>query len=70
MKHSLFIGVLFATNTGRGYFVQYYADFSDHARVIGGYMFTAFVGDIIKLLFEKVKGRMLFWQLDDKDIKA
>ncbi len=33
-------------------------------------MFTVFVGDIIKLLFEKVKGRILFWQLDDKDIKA
>ena len=66
----LVIAEMFATNSGMGYFVQYYADFSDYARVIGGFIFTAFVVVIIKLPFEKVKNKILFWQLNDKAKKA
>lgn len=61
----LVIAEMFATNSGMGYFVQYYADFSDYARVIGGLLFTAFVVVIIKYLFEKVKHRILFWCLNE-----
>lgn len=61
----LVIAEMFATNSGLGYFVQYYADFSDYARVIGGLIFTALVVVVIKTLFEKVKRRILFWSLNE-----
>lgn len=65
----LVIAEMFATNSGMGYFVQYYADFSDYARVIGGLIFTAFVVVVIKNLFEMVKRRILFWCLNEKGRK-
>lgn len=62
----LIIAEMFATNSGLGYFVQYYADFSDYARVIGGLIFTAIVVVVIKYLFEALKRRLLFWSLNEK----
>lgn len=61
----LVIAEMFATNSGMGYFVQYYADFSDYARVIGGLIFTACVVVVIKYGFEKLKNRILFWNLNE-----
>jgi len=61
----LVIAEMFATNSGMGYFVQYYADFSDYARVIGGLMFTASVVVVIKHFFEIIKRRILFWTLNE-----
>lgn len=63
----LVIAEMFATNSGLGYFVQYYADFSDYSRVLGGLMFTAFVVVIIKYMFEHVKHKILFWCLNKKN---
>lgn len=60
----LVIAEMFATNSGLGYFVQYYADFSDYARVLGGLIFTAFVVVVIKYIFEFVKHKILFWCLN------
>lgn len=57
----LTVAEMFATNSGLGYFVQYYADFSDYARVIAGILFTAFVFVIIMAAFERMKKRLLFW---------
>lgn len=61
----LVIAEMFATNSGMGYFVQYYADFSDYARVIGGLFFTGMVVVVIKSLFEVVKKKILFWCLNE-----
>lgn len=62
----LLVAEMFATNSGLGYFVQYYADFSDYARVIGGLLVTGVVVVILKTLFEKIKRRVLFWSLNDQ----
>lgn len=61
----LVIAEMFATSSGLGYFVQYYADFSDYARVIGGLIVTATVVIVIKYAFERVKHRVLFWSLNE-----
>lgn len=60
----LVIAEMFATNSGMGYFVQYYADFSDYSRVLGGLIGTSIVVVIIKYIFEAVKHRLLFWCLN------
>ena len=60
----LCVAEMFATSSGLGYFVQYYADFSDYARVIGGLIVTAIVVVVIKCLFEIVKKKVLFWSLN------
>ena len=64
----LVIAEMFATSSGLGYFVQYYADFSDYSRVIGGLMFTAVVVVIIKYVFERFKNRVLRWSLNDNNV--
>ena len=61
----LTVAEMFATNSGLGYFVQYYADFSDYGRVIGGLMFTGLVIITIMFMFEKLKKKMLFWTLNE-----
>ncbi|WP_142415581.1 ABC transporter permease [Hathewaya massiliensis] len=61
----LAIAEMFATNSGLGYFIQYYADFSDYARVIAGLLFMGFFIVIVMLLFEKLKKKILFWTLNE-----
>lgn len=61
----LAVAEMFATNSGLGHFIQYYADFSDYARVIGGILFMGGVIVIVMLLFEKLKKRILFWTLNE-----
>lgn len=60
----LVIAEMFATNSGMGYFVQYYADFSDYSRVLGGLICTSIVVVVIKYTFEAAKRRILFWCLN------
>lgn len=61
----LAIAEMFATNSGLGYFIQYYADFSDYARVIAGLLFMGCFIVIVMLLFEKLKKKILFWTLNE-----
>lgn len=63
----LSIAELFATTSGLGYFIQYYADFSDYARVISGLIFTMMFIVVIMLLFDKFKKRVLFWTFSSKE---
>ncbi len=60
----LVVAEMLATDSGLGYFVQYYADFSDYGRVIGGLIFMAIVVVGIKAIFELVKRKILFWSLN------
>lgn len=62
----LTVAEMFATDSGMGHFIQYYADFSDYARVLAGLIFTAFVFVSIMLIYEWIKHKTLFWMLDDK----
>ncbi len=61
----LTVAEMFATNSGMGYYIQYYADFSDYARVIGGLLFTIVVIVTIMTCFDRFKKRVLFWTLNE-----
>ena len=61
----LTVAEMFATNSGMGYYIQYYADFSDYARVLGGLLFTIVVIVTIMTCFDRFKKRVLFWTLNE-----
>ena len=63
----LTVAEMFATDSGLGHFIQYYADFSDYARVLAGLFFTALVFICIMLSYEFVRRKILFWMLYGKD---
>lgn len=63
----LTVAEMFATDSGLGHFIQYYADFSDYARVLAGLLFTAAVFVCIMLGYEGVKRKVLFWMLHGKN---
>lgn len=60
----LTVAEMFATDSGLGHFIQYYADFSDYARVLAGLFFTAVVFVCIMLIYERIKKKILFWMLN------
>ena len=61
----LTVAEMFATDSGLGYFIQYYADFSDYARVIAGLLFTVVVFFSIMLAFDRFRRRVLFWMIGE-----
>lgn len=61
----LTVAEMFATDSGLGHFVQYYADFSDYARVIAGLLVTMAVFVAIMLVFDRFKRKMLFWMIGE-----
>lgn len=61
----LTVAEMFATDSGLGYFIQYYADFSDYARVIAGLLFTVVVFVSIMLAFDRLRRRLLFWMIGE-----
>lgn len=64
----LTVAEMFATDSGMGYFIQYYADFSDYARVLAGLLFTTVVFVSIMLIYEMIKRKLLFWMLNDHEL--
>lgn len=52
---------MFGAESGMGYFIQYYTDFSQYNYVIAGIIFNSAVILIILSLFEKIKKKILFW---------
>lgn len=61
----LTVAEMFATDSGMGYFIQYYADFSDYARVLAGLLFSGAVFVSIMFLYERLKKKALFWMIND-----
>lgn len=61
----LAIAEMFATNSGLGYFIQYYADFSNYARVISGIIFMGVFIILIMVVFERIRNKILFWTLNE-----
>jgi NitT/TauT family transport system permease protein len=59
----LTVAEMFATDSGLGHFIQYYADFSDYARVLAGLFFTAVIFVGIMLIYERIKKKVLFWMI-------
>ncbi len=62
----LTVAEMFAVDSGMGHFIQYYADFSDYARVIAGLLFSTTVFVTIMLLYDRLKKKLLFWMLNDE----
>lgn len=62
----LTVAEMFATDSGMGHFIQYYADFSDYARVLAGLLFTTIIFVSIMFIYELIKSKVLFWMLDDQ----
>jgi len=61
----LTVAEMFATSSGLGHFIQYYADFSDYARVLAGLFFMSSFIILVMILFDKLKKKILFWTLND-----
>ncbi|MDR0868850.1 MAG: ABC transporter permease subunit [Planctomycetota bacterium] len=57
----LTVAEMFGATAGLGYFVQYYADFAEYDRVIGGMIFLSVVVIAIMVIFDRVQNRVLHW---------
>ncbi|MDU6877434.1 MAG: ABC transporter permease subunit [Clostridium botulinum] len=58
----LTIAEMFAARSGLGYFIQYYADFSEYNKVLAGLLFMSFFIIIVMTIFSKIQKRMLHWR--------
>lgn len=61
----LTVAEMFATDSGMGYFIQYYADFSDYARVLAGLIFSGAVFVSIMFIYDRLKKKALFWMINE-----
>lgn len=61
----LAVAEMFATNSGLGYFIQYYADYSDYAAVLSGLLFLSIFIVFVMTIYEKIKGKVIFWSLNE-----
>mgnify|MGYP000909830432 CR=1 FL=1 len=61
----LAVAEMFAVDSGIGHFIQYYADFSDYARVISGIIFLGIFTVTVMMIFQQIKKRILFWTLNE-----
>ena len=57
----LTVAELFGANAGLGRFVQYYADYADYPRMVGGIIYTGFITFLSMAALEKIRKRVLFW---------
>lgn len=59
------VAEMFATSSGIGYFIQYYADFAEYAKVIVGILFMALYVVALMAIFDFVRKRALHWRISD-----
>jgi NitT/TauT family transport system permease protein len=57
----LTVAEMFGAKSGMGYFIQYYADFSDYPRVLAGMLFMSGFIIIVMTLFDGIQRRALHW---------
>lgn len=60
----LTVAEMFACRSGLGYFIQFSKDMANYGDIIIGMIFLASMIVICKLIFDKVKRRMLFWTMN------
>lgn len=61
----LAVAEMFAVDSGIGHFIQYYADFSNYAKVISGIIFLGIFTVTVMLIFQQIRKRILFWTLNE-----
>ena len=57
----LAVAEMFGAKAGLGFFVQYYADFAEYGRVLGGILFMSTVVVMIMTVFDRIQRRVLYW---------
>ena len=57
----LTVAEMFGAKAGLGFFVQYYADFAEYGRVLGGILFMSTVVVLIMTVFDRIQRRVLHW---------
>lgn len=57
----LTVAEMFGTKAGMGFYVQYYADFAEYGRVLGGILFLSAVVIALMTIFDRVQRRVLHW---------
>lgn len=57
----LTVAEMFGSTSGMGHFIQYYADFSDYAKVLAGMLFMSVVIVLIMEFFDFIQSRTLYW---------
>lgn len=57
----LTVAEMFGAKAGLGYFVQYYADFAEYGKVLGGIIFMSLAVIAIMAVFDTTQHRMLHW---------
>ncbi len=57
----LTVAEMFGAKAGMGYYVQYYADFAQYGKVLGGILFLSVVVIVIMSFFDRVQRRVLHW---------
>lgn len=61
----LAVAEMFGASSGMAYFVQYYSDFARFDLVFLGFFFTAIVLVFIMFIFDKIKGKILHWTINN-----
>lgn len=57
----LTVAEMFGAKAGLGFFVQYYADFAEYGKVLGGIVFMSLVVVLIMAVFDRIQRRVLYW---------
>lgn len=57
----LTVAEMFGAKSGMGFYVQYYADFAEYGKVLGGILFLSLVVIVIMAIFDAIQSRILFW---------
>lgn len=57
----LTVAEMFGAKAGMGFYVQYYADFAEYGKVIGGILFLSLVVIAIMTVFDVIQSRVLSW---------
>ncbi len=57
----LTVAEMFGAKAGMGFFVQYYADFAEYGKVLGGIIFMSIVVVLIMAVFDRIQRRVLYW---------
>ncbi len=57
----LTVAEMFGAKAGMGFYVQYYADFAEYGKVLGGILFLSAVVIVIMAIFDRIQSKVLFW---------
>ncbi len=57
----LTVAEMFGAKAGMGFYVQYYADFAEYGKVLGGILFLSAVVLVIMAVFDRIQRRILHW---------